>query len=77
MDQIEFSECGDRTLVTDLRERLARIEARLADGIPAALGDHERRIRGIETRLNIWTGVFSVLQIAALAALGWLLGGGR
>ena len=56
----------------DIGERLARIEAKLSNGIPTQLKDHEKRIRKIEKWRNILTGIFGVIQVLALAALGWV-----
>ena len=59
--------------ITEMLERLARIEARLTNGLCQDIEDHERRIRFLEK--GFWTafGALAVLQVVLkfLPAFPW------
>lgn len=47
----------------EIKERLARIEARLADGLCEDVQDHELRIRWLERGFWIAFGALAALQV--------------
>ncbi|MGB9590403.1 MAG: hypothetical protein ACP5QG_08985 [candidate division WOR-3 bacterium] len=52
-----------RDEITEILERLARIEARLTNGLCRDLEDHEHRIRWLERSIWIALGALAILQI--------------
>ena len=55
----------DKDPYVDILERLARIEAKLNDGLTEAVKGHEKRLRALERFTWAILGVLGTLQVAA------------
>ena len=68
-----IQDLNERTI--EILERVSGIEARLSDGIPEALKDHEKRIRRIERGMWLAIGALALLEFAMPLAFkiwgGW------